>query len=622
MPPTVTLDFETFYAGDYTLKKATTEEYVRDSRFQPLCLGFAPSSGKAWGLIGPDRIRQWADGVRGKPFNAICHNAYFDCFILNEIYGIRPAFIFDTMSMARAVNGPLASASLENLVNLYGLPHKTVPYNKFIGKRFEDMDGPLREELLEGCLQDCRLTMELFKILVRKFPPSELEIIDTTIRMFTEPRIHGDAELFDRLAVEEEAKKQEFMDNLGLSKVDLRCNTTMIRVLEGLGESVPTKKGKAGPVPCFASSDLYMIDNRDRDDWVGLLLRARGAIGSSISETRCSRLADMSRRGPLPVYLGYNAAVTTRWGGGQKANFQNFPHGRIRKGLLANSLGTGSGFEFFTLDFSQVEYRILCGVAGQTDKLEALAAHRDLYCEFGSRLFGRKITKADDIERQFSKKIVLGCGYGTGKKKAAAVTKGSKFGGIAIETIEAAVDLYRSTHPRVVEFWRRCDSVLPILAAGGSGRLEGVPIEIRNRCIVLPNGIQCRFNLVWCGETQGWFRRTSKYSKCDEAPHKTDPASVLYEKGFTPYWGGGLTEFICQSLARVRLSDLILKAKHRLGVVPVMLVHDDFTGIAPAGDVHGIGEALLEIAREPSSWWPDGPPFDAEVCYGERYPKG
>jgi hypothetical protein len=37
----IPLDFETFYdPKDYTLKKLTTEEYVRDERFATIALGY------------------------------------------------------------------------------------------------------------------------------------------------------------------------------------------------------------------------------------------------------------------------------------------------------------------------------------------------------------------------------------------------------------------------------------------------------------------------------------------------------------------------------------------------------------------------------------------------------
>ena len=35
----ITLDFETFYSKEFSLSKLTTEEYIRDPRFQVIGLG-------------------------------------------------------------------------------------------------------------------------------------------------------------------------------------------------------------------------------------------------------------------------------------------------------------------------------------------------------------------------------------------------------------------------------------------------------------------------------------------------------------------------------------------------------------------------------------------------------
>ncbi len=80
------------------------------------------------------------------------------------------------------------------------------------------------------------------------------------------------------------------------------------------------------------------------------------------------------------------------------------------------------------VDSAQIEARILAWIAGQQDMLEAFAENRDIYSEFGSKLFVarlRKPQKSDppalyslySIRRGFSKDTILGAGYGMGPNK-------------------------------------------------------------------------------------------------------------------------------------------------------------------------------------------------------------
>ena len=335
---TITLDFETYYDKEYELRKLTNEAYVRDPRFQALCLGV-----KAFGcdplVIRQPDIADWLAEEKWDDTAVILQHAQFDGFILSEIYHVTPAFIFDTLAMAHEVNGPIAPASLEALAARYGGTPKSVPYNYFRGKRWEQMSKQLQDELCDGCAHDCDLTELVFRELVKGFPHDELEIIDLTIRMYTEPRIYGDHALFSKLALEEEQRKSDLLEVLNIPKTALSSNATFCRILTGLGEDVPSKPGAKGPNPCVAASDPYMIDNMERDDVIGQLIRARMEVKSTIQETRAGRLAAMSLRGPLPVYLKYWAAITGRWGGGEKTNIQNLPHdGPMRSGLCSENV--------------------------------------------------------------------------------------------------------------------------------------------------------------------------------------------------------------------------------------------------------------------------------------------
>ena len=84
----VTLDFETYYAKDFSLTKMTTEEYVNDARFQVIGVGIKIDDGKTYWVA--DKIEEelrkidWADSA------LLCHNMMFDGAILAFKYGIVP----------------------------------------------------------------------------------------------------------------------------------------------------------------------------------------------------------------------------------------------------------------------------------------------------------------------------------------------------------------------------------------------------------------------------------------------------------------------------------------------------------------------------------------------------
>ena len=104
----IVLDFETAWGRAVKLGFScqTNEEYLRDPRF------------KAWGLCWKDYgdplpatwirgrdIEKWAKDFDWSKTAVVAQNALFDVSILAWVYGCHPAFIFDTLSMGRAVRG-------------------------------------------------------------------------------------------------------------------------------------------------------------------------------------------------------------------------------------------------------------------------------------------------------------------------------------------------------------------------------------------------------------------------------------------------------------------------------------------------------------------------------------
>ena len=101
----ITLDFETYYAKDYGLRKCTTEEYIRHERFEVIGVSVKVNDAEAEWFSGTKKdTKKFLDKFDWDDAVAVAHNAAFDMAILNWHFDIRPKRIVDTLSMARALH--------------------------------------------------------------------------------------------------------------------------------------------------------------------------------------------------------------------------------------------------------------------------------------------------------------------------------------------------------------------------------------------------------------------------------------------------------------------------------------------------------------------------------------
>jgi hypothetical protein len=144
-------DFEAFFSREYSLKKMTSEAYIHGPKYQSLVLALTPYDPVVDHSIevlrGPDAIAARVAAQDWSSTTLIAQNASFDAGILSAIYEVQPAFIVDTMAMARGLFGPWESASLKALAAKFELIEKTVPYESFMGKRFDEIDAETLDAL-------------------------------------------------------------------------------------------------------------------------------------------------------------------------------------------------------------------------------------------------------------------------------------------------------------------------------------------------------------------------------------------------------------------------------------------------------------------------------------------
>jgi DNA polymerase family A/3'-5' exonuclease len=605
----LTLDFETFFSDDYTLKKMTTEAYVRDERFEVLMVGIrwdnyqdAQCTETIWygtDTIAPGGVYQngilWS--IDWDNIAVLCHHAHFDALILSHHYGIKPRFIYDTLSMARLLLGNHLSVGLESLARHFGLQGKTVPYDRFKGKRWADIDPVLRGDLGAGCLHDIDLTWQIFCELAKTFPQEEYQVVDMTVRMFTEPKLVGDTDVFAKVWVHEHEHKKEILSDLGLEAGDLQSADRFAELLRREGIEPETKSGKNSEIFAFAKTDQFMIDLLEHDDErVRTLAEARLGQKSTLDQTRAERLGFMATRGPMPVYLSYCGAHTTRWSGGDKVNWQNLKRGSaLRKGC-----GAPAGYKIVKADKSQIECRILEMFAGEEEGIEEFRQGKDPYTGIASKFYGFEVTKEHKEERQFGKVMRLQCGFQAGGESIMRAAKRATIPVIiTLEQGFEARDLYRSEKPKVKELWGTAGRI--ISALGGTNQpIQWGPLIVDSNCISL-QGIP-----IWYPELH--------YHRDEESGEEY--WRYKSRKGWVKLYGGKLVENVVQFMSRVDMSQSLLRILSRTNLRPAQLEHDAAVWVVPDDLVTPFVSVVQEEMTRAPVWLPDIP-LAAEITVGE-----
>ena len=406
----ITIDFETYYDSQYSLSKLTIEEYIRHNYFEVIGVSVKVNNdssvwytGDKQGTEGFLRQFPWQDSV------VIAHNAMFDMAILSWIFNIRPKRIADTLSMARALHSFEVGGSLKALAEHYKLGQKGVEVLSAIGKKREDFNEEELTRYGKYCINDVELTYKLFHCLMKQgFPLAELQLIDLTLRMFTEPVLEVGRELLEDHLSEIQAVKAEWLHKANADRKLLMSNKKFSELLSSNGVKPPTKISPTTNKETFAfakTDEEFKALLEHESPTVQILVGARLGVKSTIEETRTQRFIDIASRGTLPIPLRYYAAHTGRWGGHDKINMQNLP----RNSILKSAILPPSGSVFIDCDSSQIEARTLAWLAGQDDLVSAFKEGQDVYRIMASVIYGKPQDQITKDERFVGKTTILGC---------------------------------------------------------------------------------------------------------------------------------------------------------------------------------------------------------------------
>jgi len=617
----VTIDFETYYDRNYSLSKMTTEAYIRDMLFEVIGVGVKVNDYPTDWYSGKD-VGKFLRSLDYRDKAILCHNTAFDGAILSWMFDIKPMLWLDTLSMARPLHNVTVGGSLKALTTYYALGEKGDEVVNALGKRREDFTPEELNRYASYCVNDVELTYKLFQKMKVGFPASELMIIDQTLRMYTEPKVILDCRVLNNHFSDVLEKKGQLVDSLGLTgmteeqvKKVLSSNDIFSKYLQNLGIDPPTKvsptTGKT--TWAFSKTDQAFVDLLEHgDERVQLAVAARLGVKSTIEESRTKNLLQVAYRGTLPIMLNYYGAHTGRFSGGDKLNLQNLP----RNGAIRRAICAPDGMSFVSCDSAQIEARVLAWAAGQDDLVQAFREGRDVYSEFASEVYGRKITKADKIERFVGKTCILGLGYGMGAEKFQRTLELGQ-GGISVKlTLKEAkriVMLYRVKNHKIVSFWNRCSVALQHMLAGKDGEIT--PILRYNRDgITLPNKFKIKYPALRAVDNNFEYISDARSYRAAIKSRVLDGTSTGVT--WTKIYGGKVTENIVQALARIVVSEQMAKVGQTYRVA--FQVHDEVVIICSDEFIDAAKQVITDIMSTPPKWAADLP-VSCEAGHGKNY---
>ena len=599
------LDFETYYSQTFSLSKMTTEEYVRSPEFETIGVAVCEQGGDpSWFSGTKADTKKFLDSFELDKHLVVAHNAMFDMAILNWQFDIRPKGIADTLSMARAIHGTEVGGSLAKLAEHYGLGVKGTEVLNALGKRRIDFNTQDLAQYGEYCKNDVVLTMGLFEELSAGFPPTELRLIDLTIRMFSEPSLWLDGTILHDHLDRVQQRKASLLASIEKEKELLMSNDKFAELLIAQGVEPPTKisptTGKEAWA--FAKTDEgFKALLEHEDEVVQLLAAARLGLKSTIEETRTERFIQIAQRGLFPIPLRYYAAHTGRWGGDDKVNLQNLPRGST----LKDAIMAPPGSVVVDSDSSQIEARTLAWLAEQNDLVDAFERGEDVYKIMASSIYVKAQEEISKDERFVGKTTILGCGYGMGSKKFGAQLKTFN---VEIEDGEASriIQVYRETYDWIPALWSKAGKALDAMIANQTTTLGrgGILVVEGAKGIRLPNGLYVKYpNLRKMRSEQGK----------DEYVYDIKKGKAVIPNRI---YGGKVIENVCQALARIIIGEQMLQVAKKYKVV--MTVHDAIACVIPEQEAEA-GQEYVEMCMRMRPKWAQDLPLSCESGVGKSY---
>ena len=348
------------------------------------------------------------------------HNIKYDKIIFSRI-GINLNPVDDTMLLSYVLDTGKFRHNLDDLAKIY-FNYETIKYKDVVGvgkkeKKFNEVN--IKDAYIYAA-EDADITLRLYKILKKRIISKKLLSVYEYIE---KPLINVLAEI-EKKGIKVDVKR---LKNLSLvfqkklSKIEkeifkLSSIEFNIASPKQLGEILFNKLGLEGKKKGKSGAYSTSVDVLENLSYQGhkiaeFLLEWRQI--SKLLNTYTYSLINEVNKKTLRIHTSYSMAATnTGRLSSTDPNLQNIPIRTEEGKKIRNAFISDKGFKLVSLDYSQIELRLLAHIGKVEDLKKAFDKNIDIHKKTASQIFNVELKDVNDDLRRKAKTINYGIIYG------------------------------------------------------------------------------------------------------------------------------------------------------------------------------------------------------------------
>lgn len=380
-------------------------------------------------------------------------NIKYDMLVLKR-HGIHISPIDDTMVMSYDLDGSKHGHGMDELAELF-LQHETIKYKDVAGRKTFNLVEI--EKAKDYAAEDADITLRLHTDFKNRLVKEHCKTIYETIDRPLIPilaNMESTGIKVDVIALKKLSK--DFTKNLSILEEDIFCiagKNFNIASPKQLGEilfdhlGIPGgKKSKTGAygtsVDVLENLSLQGFEIADKIiNW-----RQIAKLKSTYSDSLVKDINPSTGR----IHTSYGMTITSTGRlSSSNPNLQNIPI-RTSEGIkIRKAFITEPGWKIISLDYSQIELRLLAHMARISKLEEAFHKEIDIHALAASEVYGIPLDKMDHEHRARAKAINFGIIYGISAWGL------SKQLGISQEDAAHHIKVYLERYPGIVEYMEK-----------------------------------------------------------------------------------------------------------------------------------------------------------------------